>query len=174
MRASAWGGHTEVVKLLLEAGAAVDSADSDQRTALRAAAWGGHEGIVEALLRAGADVNRTDDEGRTALIAAAYMGHAGIVEHLLNYGAHINHEDADGRTALSVAALCVPANEGYVKVRVQGTQESVRQDNCSTVSGVVRLGFVGKFLVGQLPAFRVQNIETFRSTNFVVVSQIRL
>jgi ankyrin repeat protein len=105
-----------VVESLLEHGAAVDCADSDQRTALRAAAWGGHEDIVLALLRHGADVNQTDDEGRTALIAAAYMGHSEIVEHLLDFGAEINHEDADGRTALSVAALCVPANEGYAKV----------------------------------------------------------
>ncbi|PSN47818.1 Ankyrin repeat domain-containing protein 50 [Blattella germanica] len=105
-----------VVESLLAHGAAVDCADSDQRTALRAAAWGGHEDIVLALLRHGADVNRTDDEGRTALIAAAYMGHSEIVEHLLEFGAEINHEDADGRTALSVAALCVPANEGYAKV----------------------------------------------------------
>lgn len=66
-----------------------------------------------------ADVNRTDDEGRTALIAAAYMGHSEIVEHLLDYGAEINHADSDGRTALSVAALCVPSNHGYTKVRLQ-------------------------------------------------------
>ena len=37
-RSAAWGGHTEVVTSLLEGGAEVDHADSDQRTALRAAA----------------------------------------------------------------------------------------------------------------------------------------
>lgn len=107
-----------MVEQLLEHGAMVDCADWDQRTALRAAAWGGHEDIVKALLQHGADVNRTDDEGRTALIAAAYMGHSEIVEHLLDFGAEIDHADSDGRTALSVAALCVPANHGYAKVRL--------------------------------------------------------
>lgn len=47
LRAAAWGGHTQVVDLLLKHGADVDVADSDHRTALRAAAWGGHEDIVE-------------------------------------------------------------------------------------------------------------------------------
>jgi ankyrin repeat protein len=46
----------QVVQLVLEAGATVDSCDRDQRTALRAAAWGGHGDIVTLLLEAGADV----------------------------------------------------------------------------------------------------------------------
>lgn len=72
---------------------------------------------MKKLLENGADPNARDAEGRTALIAAAYMGHSEIVSVLLEYGADINHQDSDGRTALSVAALCVPANEGYAKVR---------------------------------------------------------
>lgn len=49
-------GVVQVVEVLLEAGANVDSCDADQRTALRAAAWGGHDEIVTLLLKAGADV----------------------------------------------------------------------------------------------------------------------
>lgn len=124
----------QVVEQLLKHGAMVDCADWDQRTALRAAAWGGHEDIVKALLKHGADVNRTDDEGRTALIAAAYMGHSEIVEHLLDFGAEIDHADSDGRTALSVAALCVPANHGYAKVRSSDTQHQLHESYINTRS----------------------------------------
>ncbi|XP_035533137.1 ankyrin repeat domain-containing protein 50 [Morone saxatilis] len=112
LRSAAWGGHSEAVRLLLDAGADVDGCDSDGRTALRAAAWGGHEEIVLTLLDYGAQVDKADSKGRTPLIAAAYMGHHEAVEILLDHTAQVNLADGDGRTALSVAALCVPTAAG--------------------------------------------------------------
>uniref|UniRef100_A0A3Q3G102 Uncharacterized protein n=1 Tax=Labrus bergylta TaxID=56723 RepID=A0A3Q3G102_9LABR len=56
LRSAAWGGHSEAVRLLLDAGAVVDGCDNEGRTALRAAAWGGHEQIVLTLLDFGAKV----------------------------------------------------------------------------------------------------------------------
>ncbi|XP_028291583.1 ankyrin repeat domain-containing protein 50 isoform X2 [Gouania willdenowi] len=112
LRSAAWGGHGEVVKLLLNAGAHVDGCDSEGRTALRAAAWGGHDQIVLTLLDYGAQVDKADSKGRTPLIAAAYMGHHEAVENLLNHNAEVNLADGDGRTALSVAAFCVPTAPG--------------------------------------------------------------
>ncbi|XP_034549277.1 ankyrin repeat domain-containing protein 50 [Notolabrus celidotus] len=112
LRSAAWGGHSEAVKLLLDAGADVDGCDSEGRTALRAAAWGGHEEIVLTLLDFGAKVDKVDSKGRTPLIAAAYMGHHEAVEILLDHNTEVNLADGDGRTALSVAALCVPTAAG--------------------------------------------------------------
>ncbi|KAM3862137.1 uncharacterized protein ankrd50l [Diretmus argenteus] len=112
LRSAAWGGHSEVVRLLLDAGVDVDGCDGEGRTALRAAAWGGHEEILQTLLDYGAQVDKADREGRTALIAAAYMGHREAVEILLDHNANVNLADGDGRTALSVAALCVPTAAG--------------------------------------------------------------
>ncbi|XP_033472133.2 uncharacterized protein ankrd50l [Epinephelus lanceolatus] len=112
LRSAAWGGHSEAVRLLLDAGADVDGCDSEGRTALRAAAWGGHEEIVLTLLNYGAQVDKADSKGRTPLIAAAYMGHHEAVEILLDHNADVNLADGDGRTALSVAALCVPTAAG--------------------------------------------------------------
>lgn len=71
LRAASWGGHTEVVELLVSRGCALDSTDQEGRTALRAAAWSGHEDIVKILVSHGAQVNLTD--------------HEGIVEILLHY-----------------------------------------------------------------------------------------
>nr|XP_046259873.1 ankyrin repeat domain-containing protein 50 isoform X2 [Scatophagus argus] len=112
LRSAAWGGHSEAVRLLLDAGADVDGCDSEGRTALRAAAWGGHEEIVLTLLDYGAQVDKADSKGRTPLIAAAYMGHHETVEILLDHNADVDLGDGDGRTALSVAALCVPRAAG--------------------------------------------------------------
>ena len=44
-------GHVEVVKLLLEKGAAVDAADSDGRTPLYWASSSGHVEVVKLLSR---------------------------------------------------------------------------------------------------------------------------
>ncbi|XP_034042115.1 ankyrin repeat domain-containing protein 50 [Thalassophryne amazonica] len=112
LRSAAWGGHSDAVCLLLDAGADVDGCDTESRTALRAAAWGGHEEIVLMLLDYGAQVDKADSKGRTPLIAAAYMGHHKTVEILLDHNAKADLADGDGRTALSVAALCAPIAVG--------------------------------------------------------------
>ncbi|XP_029981407.1 ankyrin repeat domain-containing protein 50 [Sphaeramia orbicularis] len=112
LRSASWGGHSEAVRLLLDAGADVDGCDGEGRTALRAAAWGGHDEIVLTLLDYGAHVDKADCKGRTPLIAAAYMGHHEAVEILLDHNAAVNLADGDGRTALSVSALCVPTAAG--------------------------------------------------------------
>ena len=51
---AARGGHTEVVQILLRAGADVKGRDKNRRTALMWAAEYGHTEIVEMLKKAGA------------------------------------------------------------------------------------------------------------------------
>ncbi|KAH7109236.1 hypothetical protein B0J13DRAFT_463009 [Dactylonectria estremocensis] len=106
---AAQNGHEAVVKLLVAAGADVNTvaAGYRARAALQAAAGGGHLEIVEKLLAAGADVNAAAGYGgRTALQAAAGGGHLEVVEKLLAAGADVNAAAAgsDGRTALQAAA----------------------------------------------------------------------
>ncbi|XP_011306875.1 ankyrin repeat domain-containing protein 50 isoform X2 [Fopius arisanus] len=97
-------GYTDVVRVLLAAGASADHADCDGWTALRAAAWGGHTQVVEMLLEYGAMVDCADWDQRTALRAAAWGGHEDIVKALLQHGADVNRTDDEGRTALIAAA----------------------------------------------------------------------
>jgi ankyrin repeat protein len=100
-------GDSELVRVLLEAGADVNAAPAGYsgRTALQAAAGQGHSELVRVLLEAGADVNASED-GHTALQAAAERGDSELVRVLLEAGTDVNAAPAcyNGRTALQAAA----------------------------------------------------------------------
>ena len=72
-------GHTEVVKLLLDAGADVHTYNDE---ALRWASYYGHIEVVKLLLDAGANVYA---EKGLALRWAKYKGHTEIVKLLKQY-----------------------------------------------------------------------------------------
>jgi ankyrin repeat protein len=70
-------GYTEVVQLLLNAGADVRAGND---YAIRRASYYGHTEVVQLLLNAGADVHAKDDY--TIRYASAY-GHTEVVQLLL-------------------------------------------------------------------------------------------
>jgi ankyrin repeat protein len=77
-------GHEAVVKLLLEKGANVDTADEKSQTPLSYAAAHGHEGIVKLLLATEkVDVDSKDKDSRTPLSRATARGHEGIIKLLV-------------------------------------------------------------------------------------------
>jgi ankyrin repeat protein len=73
LMAASYGGHTEVVALLLAHGCGnIDLQDSnDGATALHEACWLVDRGVVRLLLGAGADPHAVDNVGRTPLALAA-------------------------------------------------------------------------------------------------------
>ena len=75
-------GDLAMVKLLLEAGAQLDGASFDGRTALMMAAMFNRTEIVDYLLAQGADPHAKDANGVTALAAAQTMGAADTVAQL--------------------------------------------------------------------------------------------
>ncbi|MGE0206477.1 MAG: ankyrin repeat domain-containing protein [Candidatus Babeliales bacterium] len=93
----------EIIKLLLQHGAPVNSTTPDGWTPLLEAVTAGRDGIVELLLQYGADVNVMTHDG-TALIIATIYCHKEIAELLIQHGAHINSAMHDGTTALLIAA----------------------------------------------------------------------
>lgn len=99
-------GHVAACRLLLDAGAAVDSAEDQAGcSALYMAACNGHVAVCQLLLDEGADVTRASDVGEaTALVGAAYNGHVAVCELLLERGADVGQEDGGAKTALYVAA----------------------------------------------------------------------
>jgi len=97
-------GYTEIVKLLLEAGADVNVKNKDGETALMKASYNGYTEIVKMLIDAGADVNIKDRYGTTALMLASLYGYTEIVELLIKAGANVNIKNSYGGTALRWAS----------------------------------------------------------------------
>jgi ankyrin repeat protein len=84
-------GRAEAVRLLLGAGAAVNSPEEKGETPLHAAAARGDAGVVRLLLRAGADVRRRAyGDGPEPLHLAAEGGNAKAAELLLAHKADPN------------------------------------------------------------------------------------
>jgi ankyrin repeat protein len=111
---------TEMMKLLLEAGANPKTANADNTTPLMVAAgvdmWNpGEDGgstpdaepealeAVKMLIALGNDVNAVNDRGETALHGAAYRGANTIVQYLVEQGARLDVRSSQGWTPWTIA-----------------------------------------------------------------------
>ncbi|MGO8683176.1 MAG: ankyrin repeat domain-containing protein [Thermoleophilia bacterium] len=100
--------HADIVRLLLEHGAAANSRSRDQDglTPLQAAAAAGDAAAAAMLLAQGAQVSARRHDGRTALHEAAGRGDRRLISILLRAGADATLRDDDGETAAQVAVAC--------------------------------------------------------------------
>ena len=97
-------GYLDLVKILLEHGADVNSTTGDyDYTALMYASKYEHIKIVQILLKHGADVNIQNRNGFTALIYASENGFVKIVKMLLEHKADVNIQENNGETALTTS-----------------------------------------------------------------------
>jgi ankyrin repeat protein len=119
--AAATGGHTssDVIKLLLAAGADQHLTTADGTTPLMVAAGMGRatfqpglqrgqrsvtaEEAVTILLEAGANIHAVNEADFTALHGAAFRGLNEVIKILVDRGADINARDYKGRTAYRIA-----------------------------------------------------------------------
>ncbi len=133
-------GHVEVVKLLLEKGAAIDAKTNYRRapastaafytnpatvkvlavkgtveaigaTPLYIAAGEGRLAVVELLLDKGAAIEAKAEDGCTPLSTAAFNGHVDVVKLLLDRGAAVEGKHKD-----SVTPLAMAAQQGHIGV----------------------------------------------------------
>jgi len=99
---AAWAGHSEAVRLLLNAGIDVDTPTLDGLTPLMIAASRGHLSVVRLLCARGAGVDRRSRDGRTAVESALQAGRVEVASQLHQQGASF-----DGPLAtLYVRAVC--------------------------------------------------------------------
>ena len=80
-------GHTQIIEMLLDVGAKIDSTSDNGTTALMMAARGNHLEAVKLLLKSGANPNIRNESGGTALNFALGREHQKVVELLQLNGA---------------------------------------------------------------------------------------
>ena len=117
LRTAAGTNNPAIAKVLIAAGAKVNSADGEHGTALHTAATRGRMNVAQVLLDAGADVNARDEYGLTPLHSAAAWGHVELTRVLVSAGADANAGDSRRQTPLHlVASRRVPPLSGYAEV----------------------------------------------------------
>lgn len=79
---AAASGHTDIVQLLLDKSAYIDTESPNQTTPIMMAARGGHIYTVKLLLDEGADATLRNAQGFSAIDMATMSGHTDIAEGL--------------------------------------------------------------------------------------------
>jgi len=85
---AAYGGHAEIVRLLVAKGADLDVQAPNGQTALMLAANADHLETVKILIDADADMDAEDYQGNTAIMLAEKAGFTAIVDYLRSEGAY--------------------------------------------------------------------------------------
>lgn len=127
---AAMGGHLDVVKVLVEKGARLESSDPPKGyehlkigNALYYAAGEGHAGIVEYLADKGADVNCVSPMGVSSLMLAVEQGHGDVVTVLTTRKAALELANSDGMTRrrrhLAMRCDAVPAGQWMPQCRLR-------------------------------------------------------
>ncbi len=97
-------GKSDVVALLLEAGADPERRAANGSTPLGGAVYFGQVGSVASLLNAGADINAPGRFGETPLMLAVRGNHPELLQTLLQRQADVNvSTESGGHTALLLA-----------------------------------------------------------------------
>ncbi len=126
IQASAEGADVGTLKLLVAAGADVNSKDSMDWTAVMKASFAGHTQTVEALVTLRADVNAKNSEGDTAVMLAAQNGHYDTLKVLMKHG------NFDAKTLEvnknNFSALSKAARSGHSKI-VEFIVEKIKQSD---------------------------------------------
>lgn len=114
-------GTLEAVKMLVQAGASLEKADSTGLTAICCAAGGGHTEIVRFLVENGASVDHTSVYGMTPLACACKSGHFETIKVLVDAGSDLLEASDPSPLALAAYSGCAEAVEYLLR---KGAKES--------------------------------------------------
>lgn len=140
-RYSIYGGHLDLIRILLSRGRRLAESNHKQHTPIIQASCGGHKDVVDFLLKNGASLDERDELGNSALLFAAWAGHLDLVKHLLSLGASLSEVSQTGHTALLSAA-----NSGsleVVKFLLLETSVTIEQRNENGDSCILLAAFGG-------------------------------
>jgi ankyrin repeat protein len=96
--------NREMIRLLLSAGATVNSASNYGRTPLMYLTEGATTELVHDLISAGADINAEDESNSSVLANVIGRSSGAVVKQLIDAGARLDNRDAEGNTVLMRAA----------------------------------------------------------------------
>eukprot|EP00746_Dinoflagellata_sp_MGD_P002909 gnl/MRDRNA2_/MRDRNA2_105688_c0_seq1.p1 gnl/MRDRNA2_/MRDRNA2_105688_c0~~gnl/MRDRNA2_/MRDRNA2_105688_c0_seq1.p1 ORF type:complete len:1094 (+),score=184.37 gnl/MRDRNA2_/MRDRNA2_105688_c0_seq1:104-3385(+) len=127
---AAASGHEDVLKMLIDKNADIESVDSMGYTPLVRAIIKGSLAAVSHLLHCHADVNCSDSQSCTALHHACMRGSTQIVQKVLLEGrAHVDQVDEHERTALHMVAMKGHADVVALLVEQKADFEAVDEDD---------------------------------------------
>jgi len=145
LHAAALSGQSEIARVLLERGAAVDALDNLGRSPLLTYASGSVNNVVvlQILLKAGADPNAAEQTTNiSALDYVATKGNAAEAELLVAFGANVNARDSQfRRTPLHFATDCcngASGNHDMVRFLIAHGADV----NAKDIDGITPLGYV--------------------------------
>lgn len=99
LHVAAENGFVDIVQVLLDNGAAIDSvASSSQGTAIIFASANDRLDIVKLLIKYGANVNASNCYGNTSLHEAARLGYVEVIRLLIECGADVKAQNHKGST----------------------------------------------------------------------------
>jgi len=99
-------GHTDVIRLLLEAGANVNHRSKHKYFPLQWAVISNKEDIVRILMEYNTELNLVDDDGDATLNCIRSPTSVAIAKLLVNRGADLEIRNNQGYTPLCKAAMC--------------------------------------------------------------------
>lgn len=99
-----WGGSCEMVRLLIERGADINSRDPYGRSLILNYHSLNDPVMLDMLVSAGADINAVDEYGANGLLCAASSGTVQAVKFFIEHGLDVNSCNSSGYTALMTAA----------------------------------------------------------------------
>ena len=96
--------HDNVVQVLLDHGADIETSNWHGYTALHVTSLGGYKFVVQLLLDHGADIEAVNNYGNTPLHISILSSKfdIGIIKTLLDYGADINARNKMSKTLLHI------------------------------------------------------------------------
>jgi len=96
-------GHIETARILIDAGADVNTRYDNKSTVLHGVVWSGKVESAKLLIERGAVIDKRDENGETPFLLAAKLGYKEIVKLLLVKGVDVNSVNEDRETALHIS-----------------------------------------------------------------------
>ena len=135
--------YVDILRAVIDYGADVNAADTEQRTALVVATQHDNAEAIGVLVEAGANVEAPNSAGKVPLHAAAAALRLEALTALLRYGAHVNVQTVFLVTPLHCAAARAGIQGAAEVVDVllrSGADETIVDDEAKTAADVVAFG----------------------------------